>query len=455
MSEIKIKHKFEIGKELLSKEVKNPEEYLETALATEKYLESNRIDGPKGTYWRIDGIHDKGTDTDITFYSGTAGVVYFYLKLYETTKNETYLDTVKDGATYLLNNLENYIAFPPAPLLPGSNDGLYFGLGGIGLVLKEIFKVVNDDNILAGIKFVTNHYLEAAKQDEDGTYWTGFVGIAMDGGIILTLLSLYEVNPSDRLKETILSAGARYLSKGEAKEDGGLEYNGFKGIAPFSLPNFEFGSAGAGYLLTLLYDFTGEDKYLEGAKQTAVYLRSISVPQSKGYLIPHHIYSDDEPVFYLSTCHGPAGTAKLFYNLYLRTKDETYLKDISDLVDGLESLGAPEKMSAGLWNNVCFCCGQAGLLQFFIGLYLGLKDDRYLDLARRTAAVLIGEKEDRGSFVNWDIAWERVKPENISHTLGYYDGSTGVAAVLLQIYLLEKGDFSWSRLPDDPFPEKE
>jgi lantibiotic modifying enzyme len=124
------------------------------------------------------------------------------------------------------------------------------------------------------------------------------------------------------------------------------------------------------------------------------------------------------------------------------------------MIDGIESVGAPERQSVGFWNTQCFCCGHAGLVQFFVGLYQGLGDKRYLDLARRTAAVILGEKEDNADgTTQWPMAFWRIKPDFLTVDLGYYDGQAGIASALLQLYLCETGHFHWNRLIDDPFPE--
>lgn len=47
----------------------------------------------------------------------------------------------------------------------------------------------------------------------------------------------------------------------------------------------EFGTAGAGYLFTKAYEFTGNEKYIEAAKETVKYLLGIAVKQKKGYFI--------------------------------------------------------------------------------------------------------------------------------------------------------------------------
>ncbi|MFR3284793.1 MAG: hypothetical protein ACLTR6_11020 [Clostridium fessum] len=49
-----------------------------------------------------------------------------------------------------------------------------------------------------------------------------------------------------------------------------------------------------------------------------------------------------------------------------------YRHEIEELVKGLEATGAPEKRSAGYWNTENICCGTAGLLNMYLGLWAAL-----------------------------------------------------------------------------------
>jgi lantibiotic modifying enzyme len=443
-------HTFQIGKPYAAVTANNPADYLDAARQAEQFIARYQKESPDGIYWQ----QDPEKPLDLTFYSGTAGILYFYLELTSVTGEERYRDIAQKASDHLSAHWQDFLSAPPT-LGMGTENGLYFGLGGIALVLNEAYRVLGSQSAAKAAQDIISRYQQIVKTDETGAYWTGSTALALDGGVILLLLQQYQLSPSEELNQLIRSAGHHYLKAGKKRIGEGIVYNGFDGLAPINLPNFEFGTSGSGYLLTLLYQFTGEETYLDAAKGCAQYLDSLKVKQTKGYLLPHDVNGTDgpQPVFYLSSCHGPAGTAKLYYQLYRITGEDKWLQEISQLVDGLESTGAPERQSAGLWNNVCLCCGHAGLVQFFVGLYQSDGNPRWRDLAVRTASVLLGEKEDLGDgAANWPLAWERIKPDNITTPLGYYDGAAGIGGALLQIYLSENGQFQWNRLIDDPFP---
>ena len=80
--------------------------------------------------------------------------------------------------------------------------------------------------------------------------------------------------------------------------------------------------------------------------------------------------------------------------------------------------------------------------------WLGSIFRRTSSVGRQSALALDGDA------VDWPIAFERIHPDRYSRRIDYYEGAAGIASALLQIYLDETGNFRWSRLPDDPFPER-
>ena len=83
-------------------------------------------------------------------------------------------------------------------------------------------------------------------------------------------------------------------------------------------------------------------------------------------------------------------------------------------------------------------------------------DQVFLDYAKRTALQLLtdGQKDstDGQETFKWEEAYTRVEPDNISALIGFYEGASGAASVLLQLASALQGDFKVSRIIDDPFP---
>ena len=70
------KYKFIIGGLHSKKKVLDDKEYVDIALKTHEYLETLRIDDKDGIYWANHGKENG----DGAIYTGSAGVIYFYIE---------------------------------------------------------------------------------------------------------------------------------------------------------------------------------------------------------------------------------------------------------------------------------------------------------------------------------------------------------------------------------------
>ena len=65
--------------------------------------------------------------------------------------------------------------------------------------------------------------------------------------------------------------------------------------------------------------------FLYAAVQAARQLQSIAVTRGDRCLIHHDDSAAGQSLYYLSWCHGPAGTARLFYRLWQATHDPDWM----------------------------------------------------------------------------------------------------------------------------------
>lgn len=373
---------------------------------------------------------------DLSFADGQAGILYYYLISYQFTHNLDDLGKVKRLVDYIDRHWKEMI--PETEVLPwktGELYGYFCGLGGIGSVLLNVYRVLYDDKTKRILDDFVSFYKNYAKNDENGTYWGGSVTICIDAGAILFLCDYFREFKDETVLDLINSSTKHLISSGIRHEDGGLELCDPQ-TAYFSepdypykavQPNFEMGASGAGYVLLRAYQETGDDSYLSAAKQVEKYLSSIAVKQDKGFLIPYRVGGPEEPVFYLGHCHGVAGTAK-YYSL-LSQIDSLYTNNLDGLMDGLYSMGAPERMSPGYWNNISVCCGTAGLLDLFTGLYQVNKKQEYLEHAKTCVSIILNQYDhDDKAFT---MAFKRIKPDLFSNTSSYINGAAGIGAALI------------------------
>lgn len=456
------KHSFQIKKAFNKKEINSPKDYLDAVLDVEKTISRFKVENNEEIFWNEELFSKKDTKIDESFGYGTSGIAYFYINLYEATKDEKYLKIVKKAANHISKNWKNNIPAEPHKYTwpDGMHFGIYGGISGIGgtlvFIKKFLQKFSDSENAIKNIDNALSEIVEYLKskavKNENGIVWTGSPVTLADGGILIFLTSLYESFPTSELKEFLEKASNAYLKNGISHENGGLEFSDYETCLlsepdfPYkvSQPNFELGSAGAGFILTRIYEALKDEKYLEAAKKVEIYLDSIKVQQEKGFLLPYRVAKNEEDqdkietFFYLGNCHGAVGSAKFYFNLYKTSGDKKYLEKLHSLIDGFESLGAPNFMSKGLWNNTSICCGHGGILNTFVGLYNATKENRWLELSKTSASILLGEKDEvEKGFNSWPIAYRRVVPTEFSYTIFYNDGTSGSATALLKLYLAE------------------
>ena len=460
---------YENGSPYRFRQADSANDYLDAAIRAGRYIDRFSHRTADGLYWLVDDADGIGKSflmlsddngIPLSVYDGEAGICYFFLKLYEVTGRDEYRQTVADSVDYIAKHWRETAAEANAETVGTDTfrSGTFAGVGGLTYVLSQVYGTLGDERSLQTLNDIVDLYDAKARYDEGGAHWSGVPSPSADGGIILMLLDYQRVFPTQRIDDLLHSAGEWFLRHG-----GDPDTNGFTFGPSFSLPNFE-GTAGCGYILLKLFEFTGDERYLSAGLNIESHLRDKFTEQSRGRLLPFREHPDGSlarepegaPICYLGLCNGPAGTAKFYYELYRVTGDASHLQTIHELFDGLEALHAPEKQSPGFWNNVSYCCGHAGVLQTLIGLYAFSHEEKWHDLMVRTASVLLGQSESRyPGTLDWPEAFERVKPEIISRDIGFFPGAAGIGTVLLQMYLSETGKLRWKRWPDDPFPESD
>lgn len=448
---------FKVGKSFRQKEAKDATEYLEAAKQVVEYLEDFVVETPDGIYWKDEesSMPNATELPDIGFYGGTGAIPYLYLELYRITGDQNYHTFAEKGFEYLRKHWkEQVIVGENAFDFPKFAYTFYMGIAGVGMIIAQYYKYAKKEEDLKVLRDIAYAIIDAASTGEVGIEWNGDTSMLFDGGILLYLTKVNELLKDEKISKAIRDAADNILSKAEEDPRGGYAWLSTAHPNQTRVPNFECGTAGVGYVLTLVYEATKDERYLTAAIQAAAHLKAIAVKQGDGFLIPWHDNPNEEVIFYLSSCHGPAGTSKLFYKLYQITGKQEYFDDITGLYKGLRYIGAPEKQSVGYWNTTCICCGTAGILQFLINYSLITGSEDSKQVAITASNILLGEHEKETKGISFPVAFERVHPENISKSIAYVVGTAGVAGALAQAYLFLEGKYDWDRLYDDPYPER-
>jgi lantibiotic modifying enzyme len=415
-----------------------PRPYLDAALKAAEWIYASRIQTAHGLTWPADPRDPKTVSRDL--YTGAPGVVLFHLELYEQTANPTHLAEACGGSDDLLAGIER-------DEIPGS--GLYDGVAGVSFLLAETYRASLAPKYWRGVEKCRDLLERRARRVDGGVEWNDSSDVISGGaGIALALLDLHRRFGDRACAELARGAADRLVALGQPVADG---YRWM--LSPKidrEYPNFSHGTAGVSYALATAYGATREARFLDSALRGAAYLTRIAKKDGDSCLVFHHTKGGEDR-YYLSWCHGPAGTARLFHRLGQVTGDRAWRGWVERAARAIVTSGIPEQRTPGFWNNVSQCCGNAGVADFFLELHRGYQDETALPFARRVAADLLRRATSDESGMRWVQAEHRVRPELIVAQTGYMQGAAGIGTLLLKLDAVERGSRVRIVLPDSPY----
>jgi len=362
--------------------------------------------------------------------------------------------------------------------------GLYSGLSGIAWLYLELSRSTGDEKYKERAREIVEILLDRGIFKSDSSLWDNSTDIISGAsGTGLIFLRAYAVLRNPRCTVMAESAGD-FLLEEAIQTIVGLKWKINSGAGTV-YPNFAHGTAGVGYFLLRLYEVTKEKKYLDAAKDAVRELEANADENSRRKTCAwFHHEGDGEDLYYAGWCHGPAGTARLFYELAranlnrdvkpsskrqeftpFRMPDGRWLapdkREIADpmtrvdcAANWLLTSGIPEpaKPIKGYWNEG-ICCGTAGVGEFFVDLYLATKKPEYLKAAERMALHLAKAAEPVGEGYRWIQAEDRISPQKKDAQTGYAQGAAGIGLFFLKLARAQRGETAGWQLPDNPFQD--
>lgn len=401
-----------------------------------RWVRGTAIKTAAGTTWPSDPADPKSVNNGL--YAGVPGIVLFLLELHSATGNQEYLNEARAGADELLAALANE-----------KQPGLYTGVAGIAFTLGEVHRATKDDKYREGMRTAVRLLGERATQEGAGIHWGPVTDIiAGTAGAGLFLLHAGKALNDPEATRLAARAADRLIELGIA-EHGGMKWQ-MAPNAPRLMPNFSHGTAGIAYFLARVYEETKDRKYLDASFAGARYLQAIAKTEGDICLIQHN-QPDGLELYYLGWCHGPVGTARLWYQLARVTGDRQWITWVDKSAKALTTSGIPEKRTPGFWNNVSQCCGSAGVAQFFLDLHGVKANPAYLSFAKKMTDDLLarGTRDEKG--LRWVQAEHRVRPELLVAQTGYMQGAAGIGMWLLRLDAAESKRANFVRFPDTPF----
>ena len=401
-----------------------------------RWIRSSVVQTEDGKTWPA--VPGDNETINNTLYSGTPGVVLFFLEAFNVTGDEDYMDDARIGADYLLATLDEE-----------KGAGLYVGLSGIGYCLEETYKATKEGKYRQGAVRCLDLLKEWAEEKEKGIQWgetTDIISGSAGTGLFLLYLA-------EEWKDESVLAMARLV--GDQLLEVGIPAAVGKKWAmdpqyPRLMPNFSHGTAGIAYFLASLFRKTKEQNYLDGALAGAEYLKSVAETDEDVCLIFHH-EPEGEDLFYLGWCHGPVGTARLFYRLFQITNEKEWMEWAEKGARAVLKSGIPDQEAPGFWNNVGVCCGSAGVAEFFLNLFQVTQNQEYLDFAKKLTEQIMDKATQDKSGMWWVQAEHRSRPDFLQAQTNLMQGAAGIGLWLLRLEGYERGRQPSLALPDNPF----
>ncbi len=412
--------------------------YLDAALKTERWIRTARIETSHGVTWPVNPLDAKVVSHDL--YAGAAGVVLFYLELYEQSRDPKHLAEASAGADDLLAAVDaDQIA----------TSGLYDGLAGVAFVLAETYRASMERKYWRGVERSRDLLAQRARRAGRGIEWNDSTDVVSGGaGIGLALLDLHRRFGDRTCAEVARRAAERLVEVGQPDGDGMRWMLSPKVEREY--PNFSHGTAGVAFLLATAYGTTRDAAFIDAAIRGATYLERLAKTDGGGCLVYHHT-NGGEDRYYLSWCHGPAGTARLFHRLGQVTNEPGWRRRVECAARGVEQSGIPEQRTTGFWNNVSQCCGNAGVADFFIELHRSYNLPTALPFARRLTTDLLRRATDDQVGMRWVQAEHRTRPDFCIAQTGFMQGAAGIGTLLLKLDAIDRSARPRIVFPDSPF----
>ena len=410
--------------------------YLNIATQAAKWILSREEhERPNAGYWPSRA--DLPIEEKCDLYYGNAGTLVFLHELNRAAAREEYAEAIRRGVCFLDENLPNVKLY-----------GLYDGVAGIAFSLSQLSD--NPDASAVCSKAINDLIAGGKKQTNGGIRWNDDNDIISgSAGIGLTLLSLGQKLHRAELVNLAVQAGTDLVARSMPTAHG--RYWLHEIGAEKQYPNFSHGTAGIAYFLLKLYEQTGEKRFMDTAIDGANYLKSIASLNPPTRCLLAHELPEQNDLFYLGWCHGPAGTDRFFYELFAVTNDSQWKTFANAAADSVLHSGIPEKETPGYWNNLSRCCGAVAVGEFFLARYRLNKELTDRAFAIRIADYLQSRAQADSGGLKWIQAENRVEPDNVQAQTGLMQGAAGIGLYFIHLAELDGNAETANRFPDSPW----
>lgn len=358
-------------------------------------------------------------------YSGSSGVILFYLELYIETKNEKYLNISIQGLNWVM---QHYLKDEKL------TKSFFTGSLGIMYVFHKAHSITNNPQLLEDAKIIFKYYLN--QKDVTNSSVDLINGLA---GEILGLLHVHSYTKEEQILGIINSKIGQLISRPILLKSGIAWENSIHYQKP--LCGFSHGAGGIGWLFVELGNYFKNDSFFWLAEQTFDYEMSCYDKEKKNY--PDYRASIKEedydkhcsafssgdlshfitPSFFNAWCHGAAGIGLSRLRAYEILHKTRYSDEaIATIECTVESdINITDSDSLGL------CHGNCGNAELFIEAS-NILDEKYIVYAEQIALRIINMRKKDGGLTH------RIRESIYDKDISLFRGDIGIAYYLLRLY---------------------
>ncbi len=339
--------------------------------------------------------------------------------------------------------------------------GLYTGDAGVGQAFLVRHALRNDTEALATAVDVGDALLARARDEDGALSWDKQQDIIFgNAGTALFLLELGQAAKADRFLDAARRAGHGLLAEAvrvPSKADPAKKLPTWvlsMGGAKIHMPNFSHGTAGVSYALVRIGAQTGDAELLQAGKDGAQWLIENAVADGEGL---KWAANDRGPSTYMGGwCHGPAGTGRLFLLLAAVTGEARYRevaqKGAQFVIDYAANAEKKGKDGEKPYVPPSFCCGVAGVVDFFCDLTRVTHDASHAAFAKKAGNYLVDVAIADGDGRKWkngqSVPGGPVSASSTGHNVDLMLGAAGEGLALLRLMTIDTAADPVHAMPD-------
>jgi type 2 lantibiotic biosynthesis protein LanM len=337
----------------------------------------------------------------LDLYDGLPGISLFLAYLGSVTDERRYTALAESG----LATIQRLIERDGDTL---QEVGAFSGWGGLIYAFTHLAALWQRPDLLAQADAIVERLSDLSERDTRSDIVFGAAG-----GII-SLLTLYEQAPSQRILDAATRCGERLLAQAQPMEHGVA----WAGSAKFAQPlaGLSHGAAGIAWALLKLAALTGDARFRATALDAIAYERSLFSADAQNWPDLRQSGEDGHATFMTAWCHGAPGIG--LARLYSRP----FLDDAEIRAEIATALATTRAFEHSLSHSLCH--GSLGNLELVLQASQALGLDQWCDEAHRSAGALLDAAERDG--------WRCGTPRGVESP-GLMTGLAGIGYGLLRL----------------------